>query len=563
MCLGNLAIMNTTSTELDAVKGGRVLASTQTRFYSLPESLLEDIGDYERLVSDFLGGSIDSLRMKNSRVPMGVYEQRTDGAYMLRVRLPGGDITPGQLEAVTDIAQRHSPGAPLHITTRQDLQIHDLRLKDTPQIMRELADLGLSSRGGGGNTVRNIVGSWDSGFSPGEAFDVAPYVRALTTRMIAEKDSWSLPRKFKIAFSSSSSDTAYAMVTDLGFVAARNADGSRGFQVYAAGGMGGRPCAGIRLFGFVQDHEIYGISAAAKRLFDRHGNREDRCAARLRFLRYQWGDEKFRERFAEVLAEVRSENPAPLDLLTSDVRFSGFVRIPVFLGDLSFGAAGAIARIARHFGSGSLRFTPRQNVIIRNIPEREIAGVRQELTGEGLLAGEGRISHNAVACAGAGACRLGICLSRELVKAIGERMDNSANGLSCLRVNISGCPNSCGQHLLADIGFCGGAARQHDRQIPVYTVVAGGETGGEGAKLAEAIGRIPARHVPEFLSEVVTLVSSTRAEWESFREWSARNREALKALAERHRQAAFPSENSSVYRDWGTDSEFSVSRKQS
>ena len=169
-------------------------------FYELPSSLAEEILQYEAWVRAYLSGSMGPEEMKARRVPMGVYEQRDRGKYMLRIRLPGGAITPGQLATVARISEKYTEW-PLHFTTRQDVQVHALNLADTVEMMKELRKIGLSSRGGGGNTVRNITGAFDTGVDPEELFSVSPYIKALTTRMIAEKDSWGLPRKFKIAFS--------------------------------------------------------------------------------------------------------------------------------------------------------------------------------------------------------------------------------------------------------------------------------------------------------------------------------------------------------------------------
>lgn len=184
------------------------------KFYDLPDTWEKDIEKYEGLVEQYRKGVVSNVKLKSVRVPMGIYEQREPDTYMCRVRLPGGAITPKQLTGVSLIAERYSD-RPLHFTTRQEVQIHHVKLEDTILILRELKEIGLATRGGGGNTVRNIIGP--GGVEKDEVFDIEPYIQVLTTRMIAEKDSWELPRKFKIAFSGSPLDKGLATVNDLGF----------------------------------------------------------------------------------------------------------------------------------------------------------------------------------------------------------------------------------------------------------------------------------------------------------------------------------------------------------
>src|SRR3989339_1290783 len=200
-------------------------------FYKLPESLDSEIKEYEKLVKEYKAGKLAAVKMKAYRVPFGVYEQREPETYMCRIRLPGGAITPEQLIGVAEISEKYSD-RPLHFTTREEVQIHHVTLEDTVSIIKELKELGLSTRGGGGNTIRNILGDGSS--------EVDPYIQALTSRLIAEQDSWSLPRKLKIAFSGDASDRGLATCNDLGFIF-KIKNGTKGFSVYIAGGMGSKP----------------------------------------------------------------------------------------------------------------------------------------------------------------------------------------------------------------------------------------------------------------------------------------------------------------------------------
>ncbi len=251
-------------------------------YYDIPVTLWDEVDELESFVQRHLDGRLDAASLKARRVPFGCYEQRQNGAYMLRIRCPGGALTPTQLRTIATLSNRYGAGH-IHVTTRQEFQIHDLKLEDVVPVMRQLMDGGLATRGGGGNTVRNIILSPDAGVSPDEAFDPSPYTFALTSFLIAQPNSWALPRKFKIAFSNSAKDSAYAQFNDLGFVATVQ-DGVLGFRVYVAGGMGTKPEVGHLLHEFIPADDVYLVAEATKRVFDKHGNRKNKNAARLRFL---------------------------------------------------------------------------------------------------------------------------------------------------------------------------------------------------------------------------------------------------------------------------------------
>jgi sulfite reductase (ferredoxin) len=285
-------------------------------YYEIPATLWDEVDELESFVQRHLEGKLDAASLKARRVPFGCYQQRKNGAYMLRIRCPGGALTPSQLRTIATLSSRHGAGH-IHVTTRQEFQIHDLKLGDVVPVMRQLLNARLATRGGGGNTVRNIILSPDAGVSPNEAFDPSPYAFALTTRLIAQPNSWTLPRKFKIAFSNSAKDSAYARFNDLGFVAAAQ-DGVLGFRVYVAGGMGTKPEVGHLLHEFTPADDVYLVAEATKRVFDKHGNRKDKRAARLRFLWNQLGEDRFRQLYEQELRELRQEEQRPLELPRED-----------------------------------------------------------------------------------------------------------------------------------------------------------------------------------------------------------------------------------------------------
>ena len=251
-------------------------------FYKIAANLPAELDELDSYVASCRQGEIDAATLKVRRVPFGCYEQRQDGSYMVRIRTTGGALTPLQLRAIAEISARYGSDA-IHITTRQEFQIHDVALENVLPVMRELLLAGLAARGGGGNTVRNILVSPDAGVGIDEVFDPSPYAFALTSRLNAEPDSWLLPRKFKIAFSNSPADSSYAEFNDLGFVAQIQKE-QEGFRVYVAGGLGAKPAVGHLLHEFIPASEVYLVTRAVKRLFDKHGNRKNRHSARLRFL---------------------------------------------------------------------------------------------------------------------------------------------------------------------------------------------------------------------------------------------------------------------------------------
>ena len=301
----------------------------------LPENLGAEINQLEQYIADYRHGKIDATELKVKRVPFGVYEQREADTYMIRIRCTGGTIEPNELRLVAELA--HEVGNEIvHLTTRQEIQIHRVALGKIVPSLHKLHQAGLVTRGGGGNTVRNVAVSVASGVSKDGVFDVTPYALELTSRLIAEKDSWDLPRKYKISFSDSKKDTAHAAVSDLGFIA-KDVNGQKGFEVYIAGGMGARSRISLKLADFVPDHEVYRIAKTVKELFKNHGNRKNRHQARLRFLLDKVGEDQFRKLYLEEYQKL--DYVLPLNI--TDKRVDGAVfnpSIKTFRDDAEFKA---------------------------------------------------------------------------------------------------------------------------------------------------------------------------------------------------------------------------------
>jgi len=525
-------------------------------FYDLPQTLAADIKKYDELVKGYKDKTVDKVKFKAFRVPMGVYEQRESETYMCRVRLPGGAITPTQLIAVAAVAKKYSD-RPLHFTTRQEVQIHHLKLENTVKIMQELKLVGLSTRGGGPNTIRNIMGAVSAGVDQAEAFDISPYVQALTSRMIAEKDSWSLPRKLKIAFSGSPQDEGLATVNDLGFVAKLDPKLGKGFAVYIAGGMGSKPQPGILLYPFVPEKEVYNIARAVKVLFDKYGNRKNKNAARMRFLFNNLGKEE--------LEKVKKEGAKPLSILSIPKVKTGFLEIPLFLGDLSPEKAKLLGNSLKEYGEDIVRAATTQNLLLRNIDPSKITELKAGLQEQGILEKLHPVVAKAAACAGASTCRLGICLSRGLLEAIKDQFEKDklkSEKLEDIALKVSGCPNSCGHHPIADIGFYGVVKRQHNRLVPSYTLVVGAVVEEGKTKLAEKIGVLPAKNIPFFLSEFLKYVQQTRKKEESFAQYLNRvGRDEIDKLLEKYSLVPDFHKDKNYYYDWSATEIFSLAGK--
>ena len=280
--------------------------------FRVSAGLAAELDELQKTVEQFRAGAISEAQFRAIRVPQGIYEQRESGTYMLRVRFPAGGVLPDHLRRLGEAASTFGNGV-LHITTRQEFQVHRVPLKSILPALRSLADAGLSTKGGGGNTVRNVTACFDSGVCPHEVFDVAPYAVALTERLMPDPLSFQLPRKYKIAFAACSRDCSGATVNDVGFIARRQ-NGTDGFAVYVAGGMGGKSRVASLLHEFIPASDAFLVAEAVKRVFDKNGDRKNKHLARLRFLVERIGLDAFRDLYEHELAALRTSAPASLQI---------------------------------------------------------------------------------------------------------------------------------------------------------------------------------------------------------------------------------------------------------
>jgi sulfite reductase (ferredoxin) len=522
--------------------------------YAIPPLVEEDLRVFRRQHADFLAGKLADEVFKAYRVPFGIYEQREAGTFMTRVKLAGGCISPRQLIALADLSERYANGK-IHVTTRGGAQLHYVAIENILHVIDGLHRAGLTGRGGGGNTVRNVVADPLAGVAADEAFDVTPHVLALTGRMLAQRDSYTLPRKYKIAFSGSAADRGGAVFTDLGFIA-RKADGRRGFRVHVGGGMGTKFRLGDLYTDFLPEEEIFLLAQAVKEVFDAKGNRRNKYAARLRFLVEELGLPAFRELVRERSEAVRArggwalritadrnrkreENAAPgppagdpdaerwFGRFTVPQKQAGLfaAKIPLQWGDLRAADArllGETLARAAPDGEETLRFSGDQNIYLRNLSARALRALYPVARRVTPLAAKPALLGDIVVCTGALTCQLGITVPRGALDAIEKALARAGidlDALQGLRIHLSGCPNSCGKHGIGDLGFFGKALRNQGVLYPAYQVFAGARSSGGIARFARPVGEVAAFHLPAFVAGVLKTWSRKKARFACFADW--------------------------------------------
>ena len=512
----------------------------------IPESVREDTLNYRREVRKFLDGQTSPVAFRAYRVPMGVYEQRTTGEFMVRIRIGAGLVLPFQLERIAELSKKYGNGI-LHVTTRQDTQIHEVNIEDTPDVLEGLLEVGLSSRGGGGNTVRNISACPEAGVCTKEEFDVAPFAIAAAEYLMQDRSSFNLPRKYKIAFSGCSQDCSYASVADLGFFAHKK-DGVKGFAVYAAGGLGSNPAVAVKIEDFIEAKEIFEVAEAIKRLFDKHGDRANKHKARLRYVLARLGAEEFIKLYQKERDILKADGlpfkvPNVRDVLSDYPVAEGSVTVRLWLknGDIPADDLNRVSQIAARYGQGLVRTTQLQDLLITGVSQKDVAKVNSELKNLSINVFSNG-GPKVVACTGAATCKLGLCLSRGLSDAISSRL-REAN-LSETTIRISGCPNSCGHHSIADIGFQGKAKRVNGRLVPCYDVLVGAKMFEGDTHLAERIAAVPAKRIPDLLAESLNNGTIEKG--------------LLKGFSAQYSNISEDALLDDYYYDWGSDKPFSL-----
>lgn len=566
---------------------------------SLPTVVVDEVAHYEEQIQKYRAGELGEVKMQKQRLHFGTYAQRQEGVQMQRIKIPGGILNADQLTALADAADRYASGF-IHFTTREDAQLYYVHLEQVPELLRFLASHGITTREACGNTVRNITACYRAGTSSTEVFDVAPYAEALFRYLVRNKYNQNLGRKFKITFEGCAEDHSGVRIHDIGFLAATRSDNGatrRGFKVYLGGGLGGAPHLGHLYTDFLPEDELFNLAASVLRLFDRYGERKARMKARMKFLIQTMGWEPFlreleqeRERVSPLpllsahLAETTPpapklpQNDSPLRVLDSRIDSQHFrqwlrdsvvphkypglrgVHVRLKLGDLVAESARKLGDVSRQFSAGELRTSIGQNFYLPWVTEDSLPDLYQALRDIDLADIGAETVTDITTCPGADTCRLGIASAKGLGSALSQAFDTELSEYRelarDLKIKISGCPNGCAQHSVADIGFHSAALSQEEKTVPAYLLFLGGKTNLDDSAIGKIIGKYPARNVVPLVRTLLESYARERRENEDFNSCIARlGDEHLKALLEPFRPVPSFTEDPSFYQDYGHENE--------
>ena len=595
----------------------------------MPTELADEIEIFQSQIALRRQGKIDEKVFAETRLRRGVYGQRYDNGQrndgtgakplafpsngltkgpetvwdapgMMRIKIPFGGLTADQMDVLADLAEEYSDEV-CHITTRQDVQLHYVHIDDTPDLMRRLAAVGVTTREACGNTVRNVTACPLSGVCRDETFDVTPHAEACMRFLLGHPDAQDFGRKFKVAFSGCA-DHACGLVSmhDLGLIArTRVVDGveHRGFETYVGGGLGAVPHQAKLFDEFLPEAELLPIAQSIARVFARFGEKKNRARARVKFLVAQLGLEEFKRRVLEERQRLpmdarwtahlqAPDRPEEAALKTAQSlgdgdhpgRFSRWFRTNVYrqrqagyavatvalpLGDLTSRQMRALAEIARRYVGDTVRATVEQNIVLRWVSEADLPSLHADLTAVGLAAaGAGTIS-DITACPGTDTCKLGIASSRGLAAELCTRFgdDNAVldAGVETLRVKASGCFNSCGQHHIADLGLYGVSRTVDGYSVPHFQVVLGGQWVKNAGAYGLAIGAVPSKRIPEAIQRITDRFVSERQQDETFQQFIQRvGKRSLKATLDDLSRIPTHDESPEFYSDWGDPREFTL-----
>ena len=595
---------------------------------AMPAALAHDIDIFEGQMALMRQGKLDEKVFAETRLRRGVYGQRYDNGQrhdglgtqtldyprdlvkgpntvwdapgMQRIKIPFGGLTPDQMDVLAQVADEYADGI-LHVTTRQDFQLHYVHIDDTPDMMRRLAAVGVTTEEACGNIVRNVTCCQFAGVCRTEPFDVTPYAHALAYFLLGHDDAQDFGRKFKVAFSGCADQACgLVMLHDLGLLArVKEEDGQtqRGFAMYVGGGLGTVPHQAQLLSDFIPEGEILPIAQAICRVFARLGEKRNRNRARIKFLVARLGIDDFRrlvfeerailphdDRWTAYLDTLPHYRETPLKLpilLNGEDRPDGFdawyltnvyhqrqpgycvatVHLP--LGDLTSTQMIQLADIARAYVGDNVRTTVEQNIVLRWVVEADLPALYRDLKAIGLGApGAGTIV-DITGCPGTDTCKLGIAASRGLAGELRTHLTAKSatlpDAIKDLKIKISGCFNSCGQHHVADLGFYGNSRKVGNHKVPHFQVVLGGQWQNNAGSYGLAIGAVPSRTVPDVVEVITNRYVQERARGEAFKDWVARlgKKEAREMIRPFMDIPAYE-EHPEFFTDWGDPREFTL-----
>ncbi|MCF8459813.1 MAG: nitrite reductase [Flavobacteriales bacterium] len=546
----------------------------------------KDILDLEKKIALFKDGKVDDDKFRSLRLARGIYGQRQPGVQMIRIKIPYGRLTSEQLIKIADISDEYASST-LHATTRQDIQIHYVSLDRTPELWHKLEQSKITIREACGNTVRNITASDKAGIDPEELFDVSPYAHQMFEYFLRNPVCQEMGRKFKIAFASSAKDTSLTLIHDLGFIPVLKGE-KRGFKVMIGGGLGAQPFLALTAFEFLEEEKIIPFTEAALRYFDRYGERNRRNKARFKYLLQDVGLEevmnqiegeypslKNQEVWIDRNAVITAEPPKLNSVVTVRIKdrehydnwvktnvfeqkqegfFGVFVRVP--LGNISSDTARAFAKVVKEFAADDIRVTINQGYLLRYVTQEALSPLYEGLNNLGLAEPGFDSVADITACPGTDTCNLGISNSTatalELEKVIRSEFPELIHNRD-IKIKISGCMNSCGQHGIANIGFHGSSMKHDGKVVPAMQVLLGGGTLGNGhGTVADKVIKLPSKRTPDMLRLVLKDYEENGLDGEYFNDYYLRLTtdyfyQLFKPLAE------LDSLNDSDYYDWGKE----------
>lgn len=591
----------------------------------IPEDIGAEIDTFEAQIEQKKQGQIDDRVFAETRLRRGVYGQRYDNGQrfdgqvtkplqypsgdlfkgpdtvwdapgMQRIKIPYGGLTTDQMDVLADIAEEYSDGI-LHITTRQDIQIHYVHIEDTPDLMRRLASVGITTREACGNSIRNVTACPLSGVCHTETFDVTPYSHALANFLLGHPDCQDFGRKFKIAFSGCAQEACgLTSMHDMGMIA-RIKDGKRGFETYVGGGLGAVPHQAKLYSEFLPPEELLPTAQAICRVFARLGEKTNRARARIKFLVAKLGIEEF-IRLVEEERKIMPEDPAwtaylddldsyeeeplkiaaPLNGVARPKEFDAWAETNIYkqrqegyvvatislpLGDITSDQLRNLADIARKYVKDTIRATVEQNIILRWVSESDVVSLYNDLCELELAEpGAGTIV-DVTACPGTDTCKLGISSSRglaaELRTQLAQQNLQLHDAIKNFRIKISGCFNSCGQHHVADLGFYGNSRKINGYTVPHFQVVLGGQWTENAASYGLAMGAIPSKNIPAVIERITGNYVENREKDESFQAYIQRiGKKDVKDLLQGLTQVPMHEIDPSYYTDWGDTREFTL-----
>ncbi len=595
----------------------------------IPEDMGREIDTFEAQIELRKQNKVDEKVFAESRLRKGAYGQRYDNGQrhdgvrtreldfpsgdlvkgpdtiwdapgMQRIKIPYGGMTAEQLEVLSELADEYADGI-LHITTRQDIQLHYVHIEDTPDLMRRLAAVGITTQEACGNSVRNITACTLAGVCHDETFDVSPYADAMTQFLLGHDDVQDFGRKFKVAFSGCEGHACgLVKMHDLGLLAqTRKVDGKtkRGFMVFVGGGLGTVPHQAKVLADFVSEEQLLPLTQAIARVFARLGEKKNRNRARLKFLVAKIGIDEFRRLVQEELEVVPHDDrhtayldnvdnfeyvPAKAGMaLNGEPIPEGFndwyatsnykqvqpgystITLNTPLGDISAQQGFQLADIARKYVGDNIRLSVEQNIVLRWVADADLPAIYNELKQIGLgEAGTGTIV-DITSCPGTDTCKLGIASSRGLTSELRTRLIEKINLLPEavleLKIKVSGCFNSCGQHHVADIGFFGNSRRSGNHKMPHFQVVLGGQWHENAGSYGLAVGAVPAKRVPDVLEALTNRYVDERDENQNFQSWiKDLGRKEIKAMLTPFMELTSYNEKPDYFSDWGDSRVYTI-----